>query len=53
MRHSQDFLAAWLIPPARFERWVNVLADNDNTPLRPSLGLRLEELPAVSWLSFY
>jgi hypothetical protein len=53
MRTSQDFLTAWLITPARFERWVNVLADNDDPPAAPGLLLRLEELPAVSWLSFY
>jgi hypothetical protein len=53
MRYSQDFLTRWLITPAYFERWVNVLADNDDSAAAPELLLRPEEIPAVSWLSFY
>jgi hypothetical protein len=53
MRHSQEFLITWLIAPERFERWVNVLADNDDTPATPGLELRPEEIPTVSGLSFY
>jgi hypothetical protein len=52
MRYSRDFLSRWLITPARFERWVNVLADNDDTPAA-ELSLRPEEIPAVSLLSLY
>ena len=53
MRYPQDFLTRWLIMPAYFERWVNVLADNDDSPAEPGLLLHPVELPAVSWLSFY
>jgi hypothetical protein len=53
MRYSQGFLTEWLITPARFERWVNVLADNDDAPAAPEFSPAPEELPAVSWLSFY
>ena len=53
MRYPQDFLTRWLITPAYFERWVNVLADNDDSPAEPGLLLQPVELPAVSWLSFY
>jgi hypothetical protein len=53
MRYSQDLLAKWLITPARFERWVNVLADNDNAPAAHGLLPPAEELPSASWLSFY
>jgi hypothetical protein len=53
MRYSQDSLIKWLITPPRFERWVNVLADNDNTPAAPELFLCPQEIPDVSLLSFY
>lgn len=53
MSYSQDFLSQWLIATAKFECWVNVLADNDNAPAAPELYLRPEEIPSVSWLSFY
>jgi hypothetical protein len=53
MRYSQGFVTEWLITPARFERWVNVLADNDNEVAAPELSPAPEELPAVSQLSFY
>jgi hypothetical protein len=53
MHDSQDFLARWLIKPAQFERWVNVLAENDDGPPSPCLCLLPQEIPAVSWLSFY
>jgi hypothetical protein len=51
--YSQDFLIRWLIMPALFERWVNVLADNDDMPPAPCLSLPPQEIPAVSWLSLY
>ena len=52
MRLSTDSLARWLVGRERFDRWVNVLADNDNLPAG---GARLQEetLPAVSLMSFY
>jgi hypothetical protein len=53
MRYPQDFLRQWLITPAYFERWVNVLADNDDSTAAPGLLLRPEEIPAVSLLSLY
>jgi hypothetical protein len=53
MRYTQDFLTRWLIPPARFERWVNVLADNDDAPAAPGPLLHPQELASVSLLSFY
>jgi hypothetical protein len=51
--YSRDFLIGWLIAPAQFERCANPLADNDNVPAAPELCLRLEEIPAVTWLTFY
>jgi hypothetical protein len=51
--YSQDFLCRWLSAPARFARCANPLADNDNVPAAPELCLRPEEIPAVTWLTFY
>jgi hypothetical protein len=52
--YSRDFLIGWLIAPAQFERWVNVLADNDNAPAAPESCPRpAEEIPAVTGLSSY
>ncbi len=54
VRYSQDFLTKWLIRTAQFERWVNVLADNDNAPAVTEVCVRRpEKIPAVTWLSFY
>ncbi len=53
MRHSRDFLTKWVIALAQFERWVNVLADNDNAVPPADLSLHAPEIPAVSLLSFY
>jgi hypothetical protein len=52
MRYSQEFLRRWLITAERFERWVNVLADNDDAPVA-DVSPRPQEIPAVSSLSFY
>ena len=52
MQCFTDFLARWLVKRQRFDRWVNVLADNDNLP--PSRArLQEESLPPVSLMSFY
>ena len=53
MRNAQDSLTRWVSPPAQFERRANVLADNDNEALGTDLRVVPEELPSVSWLSFY
>ena len=53
MRYSQDFLTKWLIARAQFERWANVLAENDDAPAASDLLLRTQEIPAVNWLSLY
>ena len=53
MHPSQDFPAAWLIAPAQFERCVKVAAGNDNRPDETESFLVVEDIPAVSWLSFY
>jgi hypothetical protein len=52
MLYTVGFLLRWLIHQDQFDRWVNVLADNDN--LAPA-GANLEDetIPAVSLLFFY
>ena len=52
MRCLTSFLLPWLIHQGQFDRWANVLADNDNVS---SAGADLpdETAPAVSLLSFY
>ena len=52
-RFSQGFLSAWLIAPEQFERWVDVLAGNDDDPEEYGLLPEWDDIPAVSWLSFY
>jgi hypothetical protein len=52
MLYTAQFLVRCLVHQDQFDRWVNVLADNDN--LAPA-GANLEDetIPAVSLLFFY
>jgi hypothetical protein len=45
--------ARWRVAPEEFDRWVDVLAENDNRPEDDSAAAWPDEIPEVSLLSLY